>query len=66
MKLLEENIGRTISNINHSKWNHKQHKQTTLRMGENIYVQSDQQGINLQNTQTAHRAQYQITQSVFI
>ena len=27
-------------------------------MGENIYKQSDRQGINLQNIQTAHAAQY--------
>ena len=28
-------------------------------MGENIFKQSDQQGINLSNIQTAHAAQYQ-------
>ena len=28
-------------------------------MEENIYKQSDQQGIHLQNIQTAHEAQYQ-------
>ena len=28
-------------------------------MGENICKQSNQQGINLQNMQTAHTAQYQ-------
>ena len=28
-------------------------------MGENIYKQVDQQGINLQNIQTVHAAQYQ-------
>ena len=28
-------------------------------MGENIYKQVDQQGINLQNIQTAHASQYQ-------
>ena len=27
----------------HSKWNHKQDKKTTLRMGENIYKQSNWQ-----------------------
>ena len=30
-------------------------------MGENICKWSDQQGINIQNTQTAHAAQYQKT-----
>ena len=34
-------------------------KKTTHRMGENICKQCDWQGINLQNTQTAHAAQYQ-------
>ena len=43
----------------HSKGNHKQDKKTTLRMGENIYKRSDQRGINHQNIQTAHAAQYQ-------
>ena len=32
---------------------------TTLRMGENICKWSNQQGINLQNTQIAYAAQYQ-------
>ena len=43
----------------HIKGNHKQDKKTTLRMGENICKQSDKQGINLQNIQAAHAAQYQ-------
>ena len=34
-------------------------KKTTLRMGENIFKRSKWQGINLQNIQTAHAAQYQ-------
>ena len=34
-------------------------KKTTHRMGENICKCSNQQGINLQNIQTAHAAQYQ-------
>ena len=43
----------------HSKVNHKQDEKTTLRMGENIFKQSNWQRINLQNTQAAHAAQYQ-------
>ena len=43
----------------HSKGNHKQNKKATHRMGENICKQSNQQGINLQNIQTAHAAQEQ-------
>ena len=38
--------------ILHSKVNCKQNEKTTLRMGENIYKQSNQQGINLQIIQT--------------
>ena len=47
------------SKLLHSKGNHKQNKKTTHRMGENICKRSDQQGINLQNIQIAHAAQYQ-------
>ena len=43
----------------HSKGNHKQNEKTTHRMGENICKWSNQQGINLQNRQTAHTAQWQ-------
>ena len=43
----------------HSKGNHKQNEKTTYKMGENICKQCDQQGINLQNIQIAHTAQYQ-------
>ena len=43
----------------HSKENHKQNEKTTYRMGENIFKWIDQQGINLQNIQTAHATQYQ-------
>ena len=39
--------------------NHKQNEKRTYRMGENICKRSNQQGINLQNIQTAHAAQYQ-------
>ena len=42
-----------------SKRNCKQNEKTTHRMGENIYKLSNLQGINLQNTQTAHAAHYQ-------
>ena len=41
------------------KVNHKQNEKTTHRMGENICKRSDQHGINLQNIQAAHAAQYQ-------
>ena len=43
----------------HSKGNHKQNKKTTHRIEENICKWCDRQGINLQNLQTAHAAQYQ-------
>ena len=43
----------------HSKENHKQTEKTTHRVGENICKRIDQQGINLQNRQTAHGTQYQ-------
>ena len=42
----------------HSKGNHKQSKKATHRTGGNICKQSDQQGIRLQNIQTAHSSQY--------
>jgi len=32
-------------------------------MGENIYKQCDQQGINFQNTQTVYATQYQETKT---
>ena len=35
-------------------------------MGENIYKQSDQKGINLQNIQTAHAVQYQKTNNLLL
>ena len=38
----------------HSKGNHKQNEKTTYRMGENICKQHDRQGLDFQNTQTAH------------
>ena len=43
----------------HSKGTHKQtNSKTILRTGENTCKQSNQQGINFQNTWTAHAAQY--------
>ena len=39
-------------------------KKTTHGMGENICKPDDQQGINLQNIQTAHAAQYQKNNSI--
>ena len=43
----------------HSRRNRKQNEKTTYGMGENICKQCDQQGLNFQNIQTAHTAQYQ-------
>ena len=41
------------------KGNHKQNKRTTYRIGGNMYKGFDQRWINFQNTQIAHKAQYQ-------
>ena len=41
-----------------SKGNHKQNKKMIHTMWENICNQSNQQGINLQNTWTVHAIQY--------
>ena len=46
----------------HSKGNHKLNEKTH-RMGENICKWSNWQGVNLQNIQTAHAAQYQKTEN---
>ena len=43
----------------HSKGKHKQNEKTAYRTGENICKRCDQQGINFQNIQIAHIAQYQ-------
>ena len=43
----------------HSKGNHQQNKKTTYGMGENVCKSCDQQGVNIQNIQTAHTTQYQ-------
>ena len=43
----------------HRKGNHKQKEKTTYELGENICKWCDQQGLNFQNIQTAHTAQYQ-------
>ena len=40
----------------HSKGNHKQNEKTIHKMGENICKLCDQQGINLQKSQTAQVA----------
>ena len=40
----------------HSKGNHKQNEKITYRMGENI---CKWQGLNFQNTETAHTTQQQ-------
>ena len=46
----------------HSK-NHKQNEKTTHRMEENICKQCNSQGINVQNTHTAHMTQQQQKQT---
>ena len=46
----------------HSK-NHKQNEKTTHRMEENICKQWNSQGINFQNTHTAHTTQQQQKQT---
>ena len=38
----------------HSKGNNKQNKKTTHGLGENVFKQWDQHGINFQNAETAH------------
>ena len=43
----------------HSKGNHKRNEETTHGLGENICKRCNQQGLNFQNTKTAHTAQYQ-------
>ena len=40
----------------HSKGSNKQNEKIMHRMGQNIWKQNNQQGINLQNIQTAHAA----------
>ena len=90
IKLLEENIDRTLDDINQSnilydpppglieiktkvnKWDLiklksfciaketvNKMKKTNFGMGKNICKQSNQQGVNFQNIQVAHTAQYQ-------
>ena len=91
IKLLEEIIGKTFSDINHTnvfldqspkaieikirinKWDliklisfctvkeTIKKTKTTCRMGENIWKQYDQQWLNFQNIQTAHKTQNQKT-----
>ena len=50
----------------HSKGNHKESEKTTYRQGENICKWSNQQGINHQNIQIGHAAQYQEKQVILI
>ena len=49
--------------LSHSKGNHKQNEKRTYVMGENICKQCDQQGLNFQNIQTAHKTQQQNKQT---
>ena len=42
----------------HNKGNHQQNEKTTYRMGENICKWCYQQGVNIQNIQTAHTNQW--------
>ena len=88
-KLLEEKIGKTFSDINHtnvflsqdkinkcknkqmrsnqaykllySKGNYKQNEKKTCGSEEDICRLCNQQGLNFQNTQTAHTTQRQKT-----
>ena len=48
-----------IYKLLHSKGNHKQNTKTTFGMRENICKWCDQQGLNIQSTQTAHKTQQQ-------
>ena len=43
----------------HSEGNHQQNKKATYGMGEDICKRCNQQGIIIQNIQTAHTTQYQ-------
>ena len=43
----------------HSKGNYKQDEKTTLRVGENIFQQSNWQRVNCQYIKAAHAAQYE-------
>ena len=43
----------------HNKGNHQQNEKTTNGMGKNICKWCDQQGLYLQNIQTAHTTQQQ-------
>ena len=48
-----------IYKLLYSKGNNKQNKKTTSGMWENICKWSDQQRLNFQSTQTAHKTQHQ-------
>ena len=45
----------------HSKGKHQQNGKITYRIRESICIWYDWQGVNTQNTQTAHTTQYQKT-----
>ena len=47
----------------HSKGNHKQNEKTTYGLGKNNHKWCNWQGLNFQNIQTAHAAQYQKIQT---
>ena len=48
----------------HIKGNHQQNEKTTYGIGENSCKWYKQQGINIQNIQPAHVAQYQKKQTI--
>ena len=52
-----------IYKLLHSKGNHKQEEKTIHRMGKNTSKLCDWQGLNFQNTQTVHTAQYKKNQT---
>ena len=56
-----ESTQRLRSHIRRARPNQKQNEKTTYRMAENFCKQCDWQGLNFQNIQTAHTAQYQKT-----
>ena len=45
----------------HSKGDYEQNEKTAYILGENICKLCDWQGLSFQNIQTAHTAQYKIT-----
>ena len=53
-----------LKKILHSKGNNQQNEKKAYEMGRNICKQCNWQGVNLQNIQTTHAAQYQKNNSI--